>query len=410
MTTLRGKVSWFGGPDDTGVAPDEGLAFIYEVDDAPQLFLSTQPPGTTGLARRLDPACSYIATRWDYDIYPKDMLPGMQVLIRALKTGRSKLCTPADWGPHVDTGRVADISPGLMEALGIETDDDVEIIFPYQGVQPMTAPICIDISHHQGYCDFDEVAKAGVLGMIHKATEGTSFVDDMRAENCSRALDAGLAISTYHWLSPGSDPADQMDFYLSTIKPSPGERVVIDYEQDGCTISQLEKAVQTLMDHGSGLKITVYSGHLLKEQLGNSCNSFLQTNTDLWLAQYTSSEENISWSEGTYEEWKLWQYKDTGTLPGIDDAYVDFNNFNGTAEEFLKWISPDGARPPIPVPPHPGDKLVSIVIDTPEGVAVDVTVNGVLTHHRPKRRRRRIKRGPDIIERIKQGLIDRILK
>ena len=33
-------------------------------------------------------------------------------------------------GPHETTGRVADISPGLMEALDIETDDEVEVIYP----------------------------------------------------------------------------------------------------------------------------------------------------------------------------------------------------------------------------------------------------------------------------------------
>ena len=53
---LKGKVSHFGGPHDEGVAPDEGLAFIYDVDTAPHLFLSYQPQGTTGLARRLNPA------------------------------------------------------------------------------------------------------------------------------------------------------------------------------------------------------------------------------------------------------------------------------------------------------------------------------------------------------------------
>ena len=52
------------------------------------------------------------------------------------KTGRALTCSPADWGPHVDTGRVADISQGLMDALGIQTDDEVEVIFPYS--KPMT--------------------------------------------------------------------------------------------------------------------------------------------------------------------------------------------------------------------------------------------------------------------------------
>jgi N-acetylmuramoyl-L-alanine amidase len=127
----RGKVSWFGGPEDDGVAPDEGLAFIYEVEDKPELFLEEQPPNTTGLARRLDPAEFYIALRWDYDVFDKEYLRGnVFAKVHAPGTGKEFLASPADWGPHVSTNRVADISPGLMEALGIETDDEVEISFP----------------------------------------------------------------------------------------------------------------------------------------------------------------------------------------------------------------------------------------------------------------------------------------
>ena len=37
------------------------------------------------------------------------------------------MALPADWGPNEKTGRVADLSPGLMEALGIDTDDEVEV-------------------------------------------------------------------------------------------------------------------------------------------------------------------------------------------------------------------------------------------------------------------------------------------
>ncbi|HEY7415608.1 MAG TPA: glycoside hydrolase family 25 protein, partial [Ktedonobacteraceae bacterium] len=184
-------------------------------------------------------------------------------------------------------------------------------------------PICIDISHHQGYCDFEEVARSGVKGIIHKCSEGTSYEDDMRAENCSNAMKAGLGVSTYHWLSPGSNATAQMEFYLSLLDPVKGERVVIDYEQDGCTLTMLKDAVQALLDYKHDLRITVYSGHLLKEQLNGNCDEFLRDNTDLWLAQYTSGTP--SWSEGTYENWMLWQYSESGTIPGIDDAYVDLN-------------------------------------------------------------------------------------
>jgi hypothetical protein len=127
----KGKVSWFGGPEDTGVSPSEGLAFLYEIEDKPEVFLDEQPSGTTGLARRLDPAVYYIAMRWDYDQFTKDFLASnAMALVRAPKTGKTFSAHPADWGPHVDTNRVADISPGLMEALGITTDDEVEVVYP----------------------------------------------------------------------------------------------------------------------------------------------------------------------------------------------------------------------------------------------------------------------------------------
>jgi hypothetical protein len=126
-----GAVSWFGGPDDTGVSPDEGLAFLYDIEDAPHLFLEEQPPGTTGLARRLDPSVFYIACRWDYDETPKEMLAGSEMaLVVARATGCRRLAWPADWGPHKDTNRVADVSPGLLASLGIETDDEVDVIYP----------------------------------------------------------------------------------------------------------------------------------------------------------------------------------------------------------------------------------------------------------------------------------------
>jgi hypothetical protein len=140
--TITGKVSMFGGPDDHGVRPDEGLA-LYDKSDIrfpgrrfrPErnphdLFLPYQPRGTTGMARRLDPTQFYIATRWNYKVTPRDFLRQIQITVIARKTNRSFLAWPADWGPNIDTGREADLSPGLIKALGIETDDLIEVIVP----------------------------------------------------------------------------------------------------------------------------------------------------------------------------------------------------------------------------------------------------------------------------------------
>jgi N-acetylmuramoyl-L-alanine amidase len=131
-----GTCSYFGGPDDTGVSPDEGLAFHYELTEANQhLFLPFQPAGTTGLARRLNPCVHYIACRWDYNITPKTMLAnsGEVALVRAPASGISMTAIPADWGPHEEkTGRAADLSLSLMDDLGIETDDVVEVTYPWR--------------------------------------------------------------------------------------------------------------------------------------------------------------------------------------------------------------------------------------------------------------------------------------
>ena len=134
LFTATGTSSTFGGPDDTGVSPSEGLAFIFELDQAPHLFLKNQPSGTSGLARRLDPGTFYLACRWDYDVTSKDMLreSGQMARVTAKKTGIVRLAHPADWGPHEeDTGRAADLSPALMESLDITTDDIVEVVYPW---------------------------------------------------------------------------------------------------------------------------------------------------------------------------------------------------------------------------------------------------------------------------------------
>ena len=124
----KGKTSHFGGPKDMGVAPSEGLAFVYKVEDKPELFLPYQPSGTTGLARRLNPWVPYVACRWNYDETSKEMLLTKMARVRV---GDLELdAFPADWGPHESTGRIADLSPGLMNSLGIKTDDVVEVFFP----------------------------------------------------------------------------------------------------------------------------------------------------------------------------------------------------------------------------------------------------------------------------------------
>src|SRR5216117_3888960 len=123
---VEGKMSTFGGPHDTGMSPTEGLA-LFEPPDLQNpnyagLFLPAPPPGTSGLGRRLNPDKYYFACRWNYAETSREFLRRALARVENPANGRAVDARPVDWGPHPSTGRVADLSPGLAAALGLNTD------------------------------------------------------------------------------------------------------------------------------------------------------------------------------------------------------------------------------------------------------------------------------------------------
>jgi hypothetical protein len=128
---VEGKMSTFGGPQDLGIAANEDLALFTKADlQDPKyayLFLPASPPGTSGLGRRLNPDQYYFACRWNYADTPREFLRRALARVENPANGRAVDARPVDWGPHPSTGRVADLSPGLAAALGLNTDDIVRI-------------------------------------------------------------------------------------------------------------------------------------------------------------------------------------------------------------------------------------------------------------------------------------------
>ncbi len=126
---FSGKMSTFGGPNDTGMQIGEGLALIDKenYEQFKKYFLDTPVHGATGLARRLNPEKFYIACRWDYKITPKTFLRKTLVLVKNPRNEKIAYAQPVDWGPNIETGRVADLSPGIADFLDLRTDDIVSI-------------------------------------------------------------------------------------------------------------------------------------------------------------------------------------------------------------------------------------------------------------------------------------------
>lgn len=242
----------------------------------------------------------------------------------------------------------------------------------------MLNPIVIDISHWQPEPDFAKIWQGGTVGVIMKATEGTKYVDPTYGPRVVKALQAGLSVSSYHFLKAGNIQA-QMDHYLKIVEPSPGERLCIDHEEKA-TLAELEQAVEYLWSKGVR-NITIYSGHLIKSQLGNKVSQTLKEKTSLWVAHYTKADRP-DWPSATWPYWSLWQYTDQGKADGIG-GNIDANKWNGSAAALPGWFNSEKVVPspkpdpkPEPEPNPPSNVVVAVNVVAPEGVTLEVTLNG----------------------------------
>jgi len=57
------------------------------------------------------------------NLTPVTSLVRIQVKVTNPANGRTAYAKPVDWGPHQNTGREIDMSPGLARYLGLRTGD-----------------------------------------------------------------------------------------------------------------------------------------------------------------------------------------------------------------------------------------------------------------------------------------------
>lgn len=124
---LVGKISEFGGPDDLGMRYSEGCSFYehWEADLRPDLFLERSKDPIQGSSHRL--RCNdayYIAL--NLADYPRAIIHQSRWRVTNLITGDSVVCQVVDRGPSA-SGRLVDASMALMRAIGVKTDDHVQV-------------------------------------------------------------------------------------------------------------------------------------------------------------------------------------------------------------------------------------------------------------------------------------------
>ncbi len=201
--------------------------------------------------------------------------------------------------------------------------------------------VIVDLSHHNEKVDFVKAKADGIVGVIHKATEGFTFVDPKYKERQQKARDAGLGWGAYHF-GVGGDGSDQADHFLNIVKPTPDTLLVLDYEPNHLGPTMMLNQAREFVSHINaviGRFPGLYSGHLIKDQLGNvQPPDPVFSQCFLWIAQYKGPTPiNIP---PTFKTWTLWQYTDGFTgLPPYSVSGIgrcDRDMFNGSLANLKK--------------------------------------------------------------------------
>ncbi len=126
---VRGTISWFGGPSDTGVSSTETGAITGE---RLRSLNSPEEPSASTLASRPEDYY-FVAMRWNYSPNGQSFWRDARIAVRSPSTGATVIVRPVDWGPNTSTRRIVDVSPQTMVDLGVSTDATVLVAFAPPG-------------------------------------------------------------------------------------------------------------------------------------------------------------------------------------------------------------------------------------------------------------------------------------
>ncbi len=192
----------------------------------------------------------------------------------------------------------------------------------------------IDISSYQGYIDWAKVSSDKDIRFVYiKATEGATYRSPHYAHNLTQARRHGLLVGSYHYLTSTSGINEQFEnFSQFALKPIQDLIPMLDVEVRGNwsrsqLIDSVDKFCQLVENH-YGVQPMIYSTMgFYNKNLAPHFNKH-----KLYIGRYSNTEPEINW-EGEYT---IWQYSETGIIPGID-AYVDLCRYreDGWIDEIL---------------------------------------------------------------------------
>lgn len=189
----------------------------------------------------------------------------------------------------------------------------------------------IDLYHGDTVISWAQIRAAGVLGVIHKATQGLRTIDHTYYLREHPARDAGLMWGAYHFATD-DDGVAQAKYFLDAVKPDDRTLLALDFEPNGAqtmTAGGAEHFVQYIHAE-TGRWPVLYTGQAFINESLTHISQALR-NCPLWIARYSAEKPQFP---STWNDWTLWQYTGDGqgppphTVPGIV-GNVDREYFNG---------------------------------------------------------------------------------
>jgi lysozyme len=192
--------------------------------------------------------------------------------------------------------------------------------------------VIVDLSHHNNPVNFTEAVQGGLVGVVHKATQGLAEYDPCYAERRPIAQSVGLLWGAYHFGTSGDGTA-QAQHFLTTVQSTDHVLLMLDFEAPtvGAGMSRAEaesfvEAVYAATGRYPGLYSTC--GYLAAT---TGEHSPLLANCWLWLADYNTGSPPSC--PPAWRTWTMWQYTDGRhgnepiVAPGIGPCDRDI--FNG---------------------------------------------------------------------------------
>lgn len=196
----------------------------------------------------------------------------------------------------------------------------------------------IDVSHHQGNIEWEQINKKKVKFVYIKATEGRNYQDDKFLFNWQGAREKDLFVGAYHFFTFCKSGKEQAENFIKTVPNEPDSLPpVIDLEFLGnCKNNKTkEEVIEDIR-----IMEKMLSEHYNKKTIFYTTKEFYKNYL------MGSSFKNELWFRDVFKEPKIkdgkivfWQYWHHGRLDGIETP-VDLNVFYGTRKDIIKLTYP----------------------------------------------------------------------